>query len=915
MKKTKKTIIAALAAATLTMSALGLAACSKPGEETPPTPTPGAGGTTHIVTFKVNGGAWNTEGTEVADKVITTDEQGKISREAFPANPVRADYTFGGWYANAEGTGTSYTFASTFGSDMDLYAKWTSNEVDPPVGDTTFTITLNAGEGATLAGESTVTTGTDGKLAELPAAPTKANYTFNGWFDAATDGTQITTDTVFTADSTIYAQWTENGGTITPQPVTYTITLNADGGTLAGGVETVTTGTDGKLATLPAAPTKANHTFDGWYTVVPGGGERVTTSTVFTKDDTIVAHWTADVVELEPGDYNLYVNGKIVNNALLAGNDGPSQTKPENLIFNYYANNVKLKKGDEVKFELKDITISKLWAKGGTAIVGVTGTEAEQGVDITGDTVTVLADGTYTVSIAQYQDQVAENKANIYIGPYTGPFDDQGGGEQIVADGYYIVGTDGDWKPLAANKGAGPTELKEEDGVTVYGHEYKFTVAFTAGAGFKIATFENGESKTDGWYAHLQSDLPASVATGGGNDNTAPNITVVEAGNYEVYLKLYVAGGHDIWVAKKTTTGGGDEGGDKPVDPPVTTGAQMLIGSVASETKFTHKTTEFTGDQDDEYYAQNVTLAADAVLSFKVDGKDVLLWRDNYDAANIAAQPTDASVAQSSFGITKAGKFTVVIKHYEGGADKWVLSVVDPDYKPVVDTATGVFSGKDQLTATVKVNPSNKNELMITGLVLKAETTITIKYEGKVVEIDKTVSGCNTAGAAEFLADGKSVKLVAGTYDLYYTFATATTDAKKLWVSKAVVGPSADKNASLTYTKSFGTTGAYVVGKFYSRGMADYAWGDGYAMTEKSTGVYELKNIYLYEGDQFKVRLGSGDSKGHSIWKQSDQLSWEGNNANVLTGGEGYYTITIDTSAGNNDYEMKVTYHGKTAAA
>ena len=86
-------------------------------------------------------------------------------------------------------------------------------------------------------------------------------------------------------------------------------------------------------------------------------------------------------------------------------------------------------------------------------------------------------------------------------------------------------------------------------------------------------------------------------------------------------------------------------------------------------------------------------------------------------------------------------------------------------------------------------------------------------------------------------------------------------------------------------------------------------------MTDKGNGVYELKNIYLYEEDSFKVRLGTSDGKGHSIWKQSDQLNWNGGNANVNAGGEGYYTITIDTSKGNNDYEMVVTYHGTTPAA
>lgn len=48
---------------------------------------------------------------------------------------------------------------------------------------------------------------TDLKLTDLPT-PTKSGYTFNGWFTQATDGTPVTTATVFTKDTTIYAHWT-----------------------------------------------------------------------------------------------------------------------------------------------------------------------------------------------------------------------------------------------------------------------------------------------------------------------------------------------------------------------------------------------------------------------------------------------------------------------------------------------------------------------------------------------------------------------------------------------------------------------------------------------------------------------------------------------------------------------------------
>ena len=68
-----------------------------------------------------------------------------------------------------------------------------------------YTITFD-GNGGT--GEATaVETDYSGKLSYLPSA-TRDGYTFEGWFTAASGGTQITADTVFTEDTTVYAQWT-----------------------------------------------------------------------------------------------------------------------------------------------------------------------------------------------------------------------------------------------------------------------------------------------------------------------------------------------------------------------------------------------------------------------------------------------------------------------------------------------------------------------------------------------------------------------------------------------------------------------------------------------------------------------------------------------------------------------------------
>ena len=71
--------------------------------------------------------------------------------------------------------------------------------------------------------------------------------------------------------------------------VVYTIGLDAMGG--SSSVVAVTTNLSGKLSALPAQPTLEGYTFDGWYTE-PVGGTKISTSTVFTGDTTVYAHWT-----------------------------------------------------------------------------------------------------------------------------------------------------------------------------------------------------------------------------------------------------------------------------------------------------------------------------------------------------------------------------------------------------------------------------------------------------------------------------------------------------------------------------------------------------------------------------------------------------------------------------------------------
>ena len=62
--------------------------------------------------------------------------------------------------------------------------------------------------GGKLSGSSEIKTDVDGKLSSWPDAPTRdGGFVFTGWFTEPTDGSKISEDYTFTADTIVYAQW------------------------------------------------------------------------------------------------------------------------------------------------------------------------------------------------------------------------------------------------------------------------------------------------------------------------------------------------------------------------------------------------------------------------------------------------------------------------------------------------------------------------------------------------------------------------------------------------------------------------------------------------------------------------------------------------------------------------------------
>ena len=223
---------------------------------------------TYTVTFNANGGTVETK----PQTVTYGSAYGELP------TPTREGYTFVGWYTKQNG-GTKVmadTKVTTAANHM-LYAYWTLN---------VYTVKFDANKGMVTPTEMKVRHG--GAYGKLPT-PTLDGYTFDGWYND--NGMQVKPEDVVTASHTLFAHWKAN---------TYTVTFDANGGTVETKPETVTYGstygsTYGELPT----PTLDGYTFAGWFTQ-SDGGTQVTKDTVVTtaKDHKLYAHWTQNVYDV-----------------------------------------------------------------------------------------------------------------------------------------------------------------------------------------------------------------------------------------------------------------------------------------------------------------------------------------------------------------------------------------------------------------------------------------------------------------------------------------------------------------------------------------------------------------------------------------------------------------------------------------
>lgn len=238
------------------------------------------------VTFNACSGTFSSGNSTMVSNIFDT----------FPA-VTRPNYSFIGWYTEAVG-GTKIESGTGIvpGSITNLYAHWAVNA---------HTVSFDAGSETPAPDSIVVIEGAE--YGTLPTI-TRTGYDFDGWYTEAVGGTKIeaTTTVTITEDQILYAHFTAK---------TYTVTINACGGTADRSQLTVTYGLPYGL--LPTA-TKANNRFVGWYTAETGG-EVVTSDTIFMSNQniTIYAHWVSTIGDIS-NDGLIDINDSVMLSQYLA---------------------------------------------------------------------------------------------------------------------------------------------------------------------------------------------------------------------------------------------------------------------------------------------------------------------------------------------------------------------------------------------------------------------------------------------------------------------------------------------------------------------------------------------------------------------------------------------------------------------
>ena len=474
-KKFLKAVFSTFMCSAMALSAFTFGACKTDGndggnDDQQQTQPENPGGDTtpevknHTVTFDSDGGS------KVDNK--TVKEGDKVAK---PADPTREHYDFVGWYAGE----TPYDFNSAVNADVALKAKWKLHE---------YVVTFMADDIVydkqyVAYGEKAHTVATD---------PAKPGYTFKQW--VTEPEVVYNSAAAIAADTTLTAEWT---------PKTYSsyeVTFNSNGGSEVTAQSVTVNGT----AQEPAAPTKENFTFGGWYS-----DAALTTpfdfETKIKKATNLYAKWTLnDGVEAVAVDTTYSFNSGDATTAdnyyVLKAEDSVQGSSKEFHGITLDATTGKISDNGGTWFQFNTTSVISFYVKAGAKVQIETYqgalTYTVNGVEANGSTYEFNADEKVTVTSA----------ANMYIGKIivtypeaTEPVTEDtvwsfNSSDNTVQDNYHVFSGN-------INSGSMPADTHKlifagslrDNGGTWYEMTANTTISFDVSKGctVKITTYQN----------------------------------------------------------------------------------------------------------------------------------------------------------------------------------------------------------------------------------------------------------------------------------------------------------------------------------------------------------------------------------------------------------------------------------------
>ena len=198
----------------------------------------------------------------------------------------RPGYTFGGWYTEKNGEGSSFNETFVIEVSMTVYAKWIPNA------EVTLTYdkaAIDAAEVVPNTAEVVLSGQSLAQAGRVIGSTSRPGYTFDGWYTEE-NGAGVRFNETFAIEENmvVYAKWTPN----VKVTLTYDKAAKDAAEVMPNAKETVLSGQSlSNAGKVLGSTNRPGYTFGGWYTAENGNGDLFNEISVIEESMTVYAKW------------------------------------------------------------------------------------------------------------------------------------------------------------------------------------------------------------------------------------------------------------------------------------------------------------------------------------------------------------------------------------------------------------------------------------------------------------------------------------------------------------------------------------------------------------------------------------------------------------------------------------------------